>query len=444
MPRFPRSTILLLTLLAAGCDKAADVGKPDPKPAANPAAPAAGKGGPAKPAAPTKREMPKFGPLTEETARAVLKKELESLGGDDLSRRTLLYLADLGDRSAVNVIHDKLLTQHEGQYEDASGAAVGIEALLAYKEASAGPMALKLAKQAIDEQTVDEYVVHMLARVEGAERGEAVSQLMKIAGGDDEFASAAAVSALGAIAAPEAKDLLAKTAGDKKLDGRVRGAAVAGLLHLGDPRAAAAADALIQEAMTEQPAPPAGKPIAPPADGADMHPEPEDVLGGLGVDGAVEAAPYVRKLMDLVIAQDAFAMIAAPEAASSLLRIYVKGGGTDLIPWLHQIAKNEEVDLEAESALALWALGDEGAAVEVATQLENMIAAYIPPQGTEPMIEILDAAARRGVAGKMPLRPAVESAAQMTAPPGTKDGSDLGLREMKVAAAHAFLRSTGK
>ena len=444
MSHLSRSTILVLTLLAAGCEKAPEAGKTDPHAAPGSAAPAAGKGKQAVPPAPAKREMPKFGPLTEEAARAVLKKELDSLGGDDLSRRTLLYLADLGDRSAVNAIHDKLLTQHEGQYEDPSGAAVGVEALLAYKEAAAGAMALKLAKQAIDEQTVDEYVVHMLARVEGAERAEAVSQLMKIAAGDDEFAAAAAVSALGAIAAPEAKDLLAKMSGDKALDGRIRGAAVAGLLHVGDARGPAAADALIQEAMTEQPAPPAGKPMAPPAEGADLHPEPEDVLGGLGVDGAVEAAPYVRKLMDLVIAQDAFAMIAAPEAASSLLRIFVKGGGTDLIPWLHQIAKNEEVDLEAESALALWALGDEGAAVDVATQLESMIAAYIPPQGTEPMIEILAAAARRGVAAKMPLRPAVESAAQMTSPPGTKDGSDLGLREMKVAAAHAFLKSSGK
>jgi len=444
-----RTLPLVLVLAAAACgEKTADA----PTGASNPAPPApsavksgASSTGPEAAA----RTLPPAPPLTEAVARGILHAQLEQIGGDDLSRQALLYLADLGDKDGADAARKSLETK-DGKFDDTAAAAVAIEALLAYGDAGAGAKALALAKQYADaEEPADEYLVRALARVEsGPEHAAAVAALLKIALAEGDEAtdvwdtSAIATAALARMSAPEAREAFAKIAADVKRGGQVRGAAVAGLLHLSDPRGKSLGDKLLAQATT--PIPEAGDAKAPPPkpeSEPDDPPSPEDVIAGLGVEGAFEAGQYVKKTLDLVVADETnSALVEAPAAVTSLVRIFAKGGGQDFAPWLRELAKKDEFNEDA-CALGLWALGDDSSAQAVAEQLRGAVSAWASPTNMEPAIEILDIAARRGAARSAAFRVIVDSAAQVSGANPQRPGVDNSLRALNVAAAHAFLKS---
>ena len=433
MSAHSRTFPVILVVLAAACDKAPEDGeKPPVTPAPTVTPP--GTTPPAKgtrPApVPAKREMPKFPPLTEEIARRVLRGQLDRLGGDDVSRQALLYLADLGDRAAVNVIHEKLLVLANGKYEDLSAAAVGAEASLAFAEPGAAATALKLAKQyTADEEDADEYLVRALARIDGPERAEATAALVKIADGDDEQIATLAVEILARNAAKEARATFLRIAKDENAEGRIRGSAVAGLLRIDDPAGKELAEKLVNEASKPDNA---------------AGPQPEDVAAGLGIEGAVETIPYIQKLLDASLAEEAAGTVwVADEATLALARIHAKGGGTALVPWLKELAKKSDGEYEDAAAYALWALGDDASVPIVATTLEGSVAAWSTPSNMDPAVDILDVAARRGTAANPPLRAIVDSAAQID-PASAEKGLSASLISLNLAAAHAFLKSGGK
>jgi hypothetical protein len=390
-------------------------------------------------------------------ARNVLHAQLELIGGDDLTRQALLYLADLKDKEGADAARKSLETK-DGKYEDKTAAAVAIEALLAYGEPGAGAKALDLAKQYADaDETPDEYLVHALARVEtGPERAGAVVALLKTAlaegdeAGDLTDVSLIATEALAKMGATEARDAFAKIAADGKRGGQIRGAAVAGLLKLSDPRGKSLGDTLVAQATAPVPEagdakPSASKPSAPKPDAdADDPPLPEDVIAGLGVEGAFDAGQYVKRTLDLVLADESnAAIVEAPAAVSAFARIFAKGGGQELAPWLRALAKKDEFH-EEECALALWALGDDSSAQAVADQLRSAVSAWASPTNMDPAIEILDIAARRGAARSAAFRAIVDAAAQVSSTNPQRPGVDYNLRALNVAAAHAFLKSAAK
>ncbi len=448
--------LVLLVLAASACngDKTDEERKSETPRAPTSTPPAAAKGGVDSTSSSTPaRSLPNVPALTEDVAKKALHAPLAQLGGDDLSRKTLLYLADLGDKAGADAARKALETK-DGKYDDRPSAAVALEALLVYGEKDAAAKALDLAKQyAAAEDAPDEYLVHALARVKTEpERAAAVAALTKIASGEGgegtDISDVAAVAAeeLAAVAAPEARETFAKIAADAKLGGEIRGAAVAGLLRLSDPRGKTLAEKLVAEATA--PAPEQGaKPPAPakPETEGEGPPQPEDVIKGLGVEGASDAAQYVRKILDIVLSDESnAAMLEAPEAASALARIFATGGGgQDIAQWLRDLAKKDEFH-ESEASLALWALGDDSAASSVAQQLTGAVEAWASPTNMDGAIEILDIAARRGVARSALFRAVVDAAAQVDASGTKRPGTDVSLRELNVAAAHAFLKSGAK
>jgi hypothetical protein len=431
--RATRSLPLLLVLAAAACGK-------DETPAGKTPATTepAKSGAPSKTTPPkeTRRELPKFPPLTEERARAVFHETLKDPRADDGTRLALLYSADLGDRSALDVAN-KLMEKKDGKYVALDEAALGAEALLAFKAPGAGAKALEVAKEFVAEEEAfgHEYVIHALARVEGEERAQATESLLQFARAfdEDEDMAALAVEALAKSGAPEARDDFAKIAGTKSLAGRIRGAAVAGLLRAGDPRGRQLAETLVKEA-TAQDASPHG---TAPDDALDA----ESFLTGLGVEGAVEASSYVRKTVDGLLAADAMMTEGLP-AMRSVARIHAAGGGADLVPWLRELAGKEDVDLEGEASFALWSLGEDAAAPKVASYLQRLLSEWPASVDSEMIVDIFDVAARRGVAGKPPIRALVETAAQLPARAEGAQGIATGVEEVNLAAAHAFLKSS--
>jgi hypothetical protein len=444
-----RTPLLALALasLASACDDPASSPAPsNPPGAVDPST--AGKGGAAaKTPTNVAPSLPTVPPLTDESARAILHGQLEDLGGDDVSRQTLLYLADLGDKAGLDAAR-KLLDAKDGKYEDKVAAAVGIEALLAFGEAGAGAKALDLAKQYVaDEEPADEYLVYALARVSAEpERAAAVAVLLSFAAAEGDEADILgdvkmfATAALAKTGAPEAREAFAKIAGDVKLGGQIRGSAVAGLLRLGDARGKTLGEKLVAEATApvEDPA------KAAPAVG-DGPPLPDEVIKGLGIEGALDAGALVKKALELVLADESNGgVFEAQEAAKSLPTIYAKGGGQDLAPWLRDLAKRAEL-IEEETTLALWALGDDSSALAVADQLKGSVSAWASPVNMDPAVDILDVAARRGTARSAAFRVIVDAAAQVggkSAP--QRAGTDYNLRSLNVAAAHAFLKSAPK
>jgi hypothetical protein len=445
------SFVLVVALAAAACSEetheapGAETKPTAPAPAVDAKKGAGEKSAPA--AAP--RALPPAPPLTDATALGVLHAQLELIAGEDLTRQALLYLADLKDKDGADAARKSLETK-DGKYEDRSAAAVAIEALLAYGEPGAGAKALELAKQYAEAQEApDEWLVHALGRVDsGPEKAAAVAALLKIATAEgDETTDVAdvptlATEALARMGAPEAGDALAKIAADGKRGGEMRGAAVAGLLRLSDPRGKSLGDKLVAQATA--PVPEAGDPKRPaPKPDADEPPAPEEVIAGLGIEGAFDAGQYVKKTLDNMRADESNNVtVEGTAAAAAIARIYSKGGGQDLAPWLRELARKETM-IESECALALWALGDDSSAQTVADDLRTAVSSWATPLNMDPAIEILDIAARRGAARSAAFRPIVDAAAQVSGA-NPQRGVDLNLRSLNIAAAHAFLKSAPK
>ena len=431
--RRPQNAVpaLLLAAFAASCDDPAPrsysppIG-PGPTQPAKPTPSAGEKRAPA----PAVRKMPEMPPLTEAAAKAVLASQVAELRGDDASRQALLYLADIGDRTCLAAVREKLLAQGKQGYSELPAAAIGAEALLAFGEQDGASVALAVAKQyASEEEDPDEYLLHALARVQGAERGQALKTLIDAASSDDPNVVPLAVQLLAASPAAEARDLFERLARDTNQETQVRGAAAAGLLRLKDGKAAEIAEALVRAATTE---------------GGDDQIEASDLLIGFGVEGAAETSPYLRKIVDASLAvNDASTTFVMGEIATALGSIHRASGGAELVPWLREIGKKNDEEYSEETALAIWTLGDDSQAAEVAKQAEAMVAQYASVTNLDPAIEILDAAARRGVAAKEPFRRIVDSAAQVVPPSGAVAANGH-IRALNLAAAHAFLKSSAK
>jgi hypothetical protein len=434
---------LVLVVLAAACEKEPEAPATPPVPVPPTAVekphvpPPPGKATAAPPV--VKREMPHFPPLTEEKAVRVLRGQFDRLAGDDVSRQALLYLADLGDRTAVEQIRTKLLAAPGGKFDDLPAAAIGAEALVAFGEPDAAATVLKVAKQYTEnEQDPDEFLVHALARIDGPDRAAANAALVAIADGEDDQISPLAVEVLAKNAAKEARESFLRIAKNEEAEARTRASAIAGLLRIGDPAGAELAQKLVAEAT--KPESPAEKPAA----DAAAPPQPEDVAAGFGVEGAVETVPYVQKIVDATLAEEAAGTVwVAEEATLSLVRIHAKSGGAAVIPWLKALGEKSEGEYEDYAAYALWALGDEASAPIVAKSLESSVAAWSTPSDMGPAIDLLDIAARLGTAAKSPLRPMVDSAAQIDPASGEK-GLSASIIGLNLAAAHAFLKSGGK
>ena len=408
----------LCGVLAAGC------GDDPPKPE-TPKPPKTAGTGKTEPKAPEKLRLLKAPPLTEDAARAVLHEALETLEGDDGSRAALLYMADLGDRKAVNAIHAQLLAREGGEYADPTAAAIGFEALLAFGETNAAADLLALARRALDDDALDldQFLVSALGRVTGDSRGEAVQLLVRIAEAGDDWASAPAVDMLAQLAAPEARELFATLAADTEAETVERAAAVAGLLRLGDPRGKDFAEQFLQESESED------------ATILDVS----EILLGFAIEGAVETVPYIRRIVDRAVeaGEPGFEV---EEGANALVTIHAQSGGAELIPWLQQVATVDDGVYELEAAWALWALGDDTRAQIVAEELVPHIVMF-DRYDPEPAVDILDAAARRRVADKPPFREIVDAAAQLRAAPDAKAPVPDNAELLRLAAAHAFLRS---
>jgi hypothetical protein len=417
-------------------------GEPRPKPE------------PKKPgAAPAMNEMRKFDPLTEAKAREVLHAQLDGIAGDEFGRQTLLYLADLKDPAGLEAAK-KLLEMENGKYVDLPGAAIALETMLVYGDAGAGARTLELGKQFDGEDAAQsedfEYLARALARVEGAERGAAVAKLIEIvktATNEQEddpgvtTSATVAVAELARLAAPEAKETLATVAADKKLSGRQRGAAVAGLLRLRDPRAPDLAEKLLVEAMSADEPPAAG--AQPGADVA-LTPDASEVVAGLGVEGAVEASPYVRKALEKAIEDPSLGAFVDVEAPSAWIRIFAHDRApADLLTFLRDWAKNDD-SAQSDSARALFGAGDDSATEGAAAEVKAYVAMWPNMADSGPAVEILDVAARRGLAAKPAFRTIVDTAAQISPTKPGKDGIDLHVVGLNLAAAHAFLKSSGK
>jgi hypothetical protein len=419
----------LLVLLAAlaSCDDPAPRGyAPTVGPGAGPAK-TEGPGPSSSTAAPAKK-MPQMPPLTEASAKAVLAAQVATLGSDDESRQALLYLADLGDRSCLAAVRERLLARDANGFADSTAAAVGAEALLAFGEPDGAATALAVAKQyAAEDSDPDESLLRALARVKGAERAEALKTLLDVAGSDDAAVAALAVQLLAASGDREAGELFARLARDAAQDAPLRGAAAAGLLHMKDPKAAEIADALVRSATSKD---------------ADAKIDDAELLLGFGVEGAVEASPYVRKLVDAVLdVNDAGATFTMDELAPALAAIHRQGGGAELVPWLREVGKKYDNEYADVAALSLWTLGDDSQAAAVANQLRDALAKLPGLTDLDGAVAILDAAARRGVAGTPPFRPIVDTAAQIQAP-SSAVAANGHVRALNLAAAHAFLKSS--
>jgi len=451
------ASVLVLAALVAGCNESTnETESKKPVDVAHPNPSRSGAPGSHEPTPGTKPALPVVPALTDDSARKILHAPLEAVGGDELSRQALLYLADIGDKDGADAAR-KMLETKDGKFEDKTAAAVALEALLVYGEPGAGAKTVALAKQyAADDEQPDEWLVHALGRVPaGPDRAAATAELLKIAAPDVEASdigdtATLAMDALARMAAPEARETFAKTAADPKLGGQIRGAAVAGLLRLSDPRGKAIGEKIVAASTAEAPEDatkkPDGKPEAKKPDAETPDPPlPEDVIAGLGVEGATDAAPLIQKTLDVLLAQEGNAvMLESSAAVSAFARIFAKGGGQELFPWLREFAKKVDAFHEDEAALALWALGDETSSTAVAEQLRGSVSAWASPNNMEPAIEILDIAARRGVARAAAFRTIVDAAAQVGVADSKHAGGDYNLRLLNVAAAHAFLKSAAK
>lgn len=383
-----------------------------------------------KPDAAPKRELPAVPALTPEKAKATLQAQLRALAADDESRQALLYLADLGERSAVSAVREQLLAESQGTFEDASAAALGAEALLAFGEPDGAAVLLRALKELrATEFPEDEYFVYALARVQGAERAEAVRELLRIAQDEeDPDIAAVAVQRLAEMAAPEAADAFVAIATDADQVEEARGSALAGLLRLGDARAKEIGDRLVKE-MTDP----------------DGDARPDSFISGLAVEGATEASAIVRRVVDDVFAQDDPALFEVTAAVAALSRIHAKGGGADLVPWLRELAAREDGFHADEVARVLFALGDDASAALVAQDLEAMLLNWTTPVvSMEDAVGLLELVARRKAGGEPPLRRLVDVAAQLDPTRGSGQPPAPTIVALNLAGSYAFLKSTAK
>lgn len=419
--------VLLLASLAASCD--------DPKPSGY--APTSGPGAPAAEHAPapstaktataTAKKMPPMPPLTEAAAKAVLAAQVATLGGDDESRQVLAYLADLHDRSCLSAVRGHLLERDAKGFLDVTSAAVGAEALLLFGEKDGASTALAVAKQYTAEETdTDEYLLRALARVQGAERAEALKPILDAAAADDDSITPLAVQLLAASGAPEAREVLDRLARDAKQTAQIRGSAAAGLLHLKDARAADVAERLVAGVSAK----------------GDDQVDSQELLLGFGVDGAVEVSPYVRKVVDAeLVENDAHATMVLDELPLAIASIHRQGGGADLVPWLRGIREKFGDEYADVTSLALWSIGDDSQTAAAAARIEQSIATWAGVADLDEAVWILDAAAQRGIATQPPFRAIVDTAAQLQAPSGSVAANGR-IHALNLAGAHAFLKSS--
>ena len=369
-----------------------------------------------EPSRPAPVQLPEAPPLTDDAARAELLTALGDLAPEEASRASLLYLAELGDRSIIDAVREQLLAMEGGTYEDPVAAALGLEVLLVLGDKEAVPATLALAQSMLEEEEDVEGIAWALGRIEGARATEADALLAEMAQSDYDGAASAAIEALARRGSRAADAILPGLAADAERYDAVRGSAAAAMLMTGHERAKSSMDAL----------------IASDADGS-------EIIAGLGIPGADVTVPYIQQIMARGL-EEGNADLEFAEACYALAAIY---GGTSgaargrdlLLGWL---AEDRDLDCD-EATYALWVLGD-ASRTDAAARLLASEVASAARHDPELAVDLLKEVARRGLARDPRFAPAVDAAA--VAPPREGlPGLDLSTQQLRAAAAYAYLRS---
>lgn len=413
--------LLAAALTACSDPEPSTAVKPAPDKGGAPVDPAgAGTGTPRRTDPKPAREFQPAAPLTRDVAEGVLRGALANLDEDDPSRQAVLYLADLGDRQVVNPIHTRMLARDDGEWESTEAAAAGFEALMRLGEADSAAQLVELGRYALADEA---FTVGMLAQALGAVKGEHAGAADEILAAlalyeDDEEGAYFAVRELARRRSEAGRETFVRIVGDQETWPDVNvAAAVAGLLGLGDPRGAEAADSLVRRSAEDI--------------------EGDAVILGLGVRGITEADPYVRAVLDQAIADETEAWEASA-ACAALSDIHMDAPDAGAVAYIRGIL--DQGLAEGEAAAALFALGEDDVIPLVASEIKFGVVA-VNESDPEDQILILESVARRKLAHHPDLRVAVDAAAQVTPAADAHPSVAERALSLRLAAAYAWLKS---
>jgi len=360
--------------------------------------------------------LPDAPALSDDAAERVLHSVLGELEADEASRATLLYLVELDDDAALEAVRATLLAQTDGEYDDPSAAALGLELLLASGDQSAATATIELARFLFEEESELPGIAWALARIEGTQQKQAEELLAQMTLSFDDEVSMLALEALAKRRSPVAAAQLQEIVGETGNDDMLRATAVAAMLMTNDARGAQAADSMLT-----------GDAVG------------WEIVDGFAIHGATDTVPYIQRVMDAALAEGN-AEFEFTSACYALLEIYGNGPGADSGRELIEGWIAADADLDPETATyALWAMGDDSRTAAAAELLATEVA-YAQASDGEMAVALLDEVARRGLARDPRFKKAVDAAAAM------KDrenlpGLDLTTQSLRSAAAHAYLRS---
>jgi len=361
-------------------------------------------------------KLPNAPALTDDAAESVLHSVLGSIEPDQASRDTLLYLVALDDKAALDAVRAQLLAKSDGEYDDTSAAALGLELLLAAGEQDAASETIDLARLLIDDDEEIPGIAWALSRIEGTQQRAAEELLARMTLSFDDEVSMLALEALAKRRSPAAAEHLGDIAGDADNSDMVRATAVAAMLMTNDERGAQAADSMVTSDAVGW-----------------------EVVDGFAIHGATDAVPYIKRVMEQALA-DGNAEFEFTSACNALLEIYGNGPGAASGRALIEGWLEVDPDLDPETATyVLWALGDDSRTAEAAALLASEVAFATGGDG-EMAVALLDEVARRGLARDPRFKKAVDAAAAMEDRKGLP-GLDLTTQSLRAAGAHAYLRS---
>jgi hypothetical protein len=374
-------------------------------------------------------ELPKMPPLTKESAKRVLLEQLGQLQDTEDVHAKLRYLALLGDKSAEKRIREQLLEKDaDGLYPlDESGAAMGLHVLKLIGAEGLDQQVLDVAAEAIRNDMADSFTVAALSTLKGSGRqGEAEGLLVRMLESGDGISDVEAAAVLVEWGSEGARsafvDVLesAKKEEGEYVDDLLIGAAVAGLVKLGDERGT--------KFMEEVLADPEGEF------------DPSAIVEGFAIKGATEVVPFLKRVVEQEISED-LGGDASYTASLALSVIYQDGGGGEHEAFLERILT--ELD-EPYAAVTLWVIGKDDQAAAVAEEIKRTVL-NVTNSDVSDAVFLLERIAERKAANDEAFRTLVDVAAQIEAlgakTPAAQKSATGRQRQLNAAAAYAYLKS---
>jgi hypothetical protein len=334
-------------------------------------------------------------------------------------------MAALGDAAGVRAAAAKLLVKgpSTGGYEDPEGAAAALAALAALGDTAAHAPTIALAEAAIAADDYPEALADALAALPASHAEKGRELLGKFA--LDPFAGTASLDAIVRLGDARFAPLLHQVAGSEDNSDTDRGLALAGLLALGDPRAAAVLDALLQASRGN-------------ANGAEL-------VDGLGVEKQAASVPAIRRFVAEALREDLGGSVEIRAAALALVTIRGAGkGDADDRAWLRSLLGKDDGFADTSVRAALWTLGDDAEAEAAATVVRDAILGLRRNvYDVEDAVAVLEGVAARGLGGRPPFDKIVDAAAAVD---GTTDPSkpDLSAQADRLRTAAAWARLAAK